>query len=93
VKDSELVGLKSPLLYPLVHEVRLLLIIFLLEIAKLALCFLLLRGLSQFRVLILVTWGCVPELPSFTTAYKPLGKLHFRWKHWENSPCFQWEQG
>lgn len=56
--------------------------------AKLALCFLLLWGLSQFRVLILVTWGCVPELPSFTTAYKHLGKRRFHWKYWENSLYF-----
>lgn len=60
--------------------------------SKTCLVLLLLWGLSQFRMLTLVTSGYVLELPSFTTARKCLGEPCFPWKHWQNSRCFQWEQ-
>lgn len=41
-------------------------------------------GLAQFRMLILVTLGCIPELSSFTTAHTLFVKAHFHWKYQEN---------
>lgn len=91
-KDSEFVELKSPsVISSYLRSSSLTYNLFTLG-SKACLVLLLLWGLSQFRVLTLVTSGCVPELPSFTTARKYLGKPCFHWKHWQNSHCFQWEQ-